>query len=300
MNGKLACSIITGAVALSAGIARAQEPRHEELPPPPILMLQGAAPEEGLGPGFGERIELLGFGGIKGEKVVKGAPFSAVAVAESTQTLPDGTHITRTTKTLLFRDSQGRFRKEVTLPAIGPLAASGPNHTFIVIHDPVAGTAYVLEPDQKVARTMNARAAMKGRAHGGEEPAFVAREWKGKGEGTIETKPLGTRTIAEGVTAEGTSHTRTIPVGEIGNDRPISIVSERWYSPELQMVVMSKHSDPRFGDSTYTVTQIQRSEPDASRFTVPSDYTVEQVPAGHLRRRLGASPAEAPAPPPNH
>lgn len=289
MNRKLSCSILSGAVAMVAGIARAQEPRHQELPPAPML-LQSAGPEEGFAAGLGERIELLGFGGLKGEKVVKGAPFSAVAVSETSQTLADGTHITRTTKTLLYRDSQGRFRKEVTLPAIGPLAASGPTHTFIAIHDPVAGSSYVLEPDQKVARAMNAREVMKGRPHGGEEPGIAAREWKGKREGNIETTSLGTKNIG-GVTAEGTSRTRTIAIGEIGNDRPITIVSERWYSPEMQMVVMTKHSDPRFGETTYTVTNVQRSEPDPSHFTVPSDYTVEQEPAGRLRRRLGRPPA---------
>ncbi len=92
---------------------------------------------------------LLGFGGgLHGGKVVKGAPFSAVAVSETTQTLADGNHITRTTQTNLYRDSQGRFRKEVTLSAIGPLAASGQPRSFVEINDPVAGAAYVLEPDQ--------------------------------------------------------------------------------------------------------------------------------------------------------
>src|SRR5207302_2805328 len=104
---------------------------------------------------FEHHIELLGFGGgLHGGKVVKGAPFSAVAVSESTQTLADGNHITRKTQTNLYRDSVGRFRKEVSLPAIGPLAASGKPHSFIEISDPVAGVAYVLEPDQKVARQM--------------------------------------------------------------------------------------------------------------------------------------------------
>ena len=302
MKRNIACLALALAFALSAGIIRAQgqEPGPETAPALPMMTVQNLSPDDGeMGPGFEGRVELLGFGGMRGNKVVKGVPFSAVAVSETKQTLPDGTHITRTTKTVLYRDSQGRFRKEVTLPSIGPLAASGPTHTFIVIHDPVAGTGYVLEPDQKIARTMPARGAM--RVPDGAGPVTV-QKFIGRAEGTVQTESLEPQTI-EGVSAQGTRHTRTIPVGEIGNDQPITVVSERWYSPDLQMVVMSKHSDPRFGDTTYTVTNIQRSEPSASLFTVPSDYTVEQ--GGPLQRHLSRFPgapstADAPPPPPDN
>jgi hypothetical protein len=84
----------------------------------------------------------------------------------------------------------------------------------------------------------------------------------------------------DGVTAEGSRTTVTIPAGEIGNEQPIQIVDERWYSPELQVVVMTRHSDPRFGETTYRLTGIQRGEPSASLFQVPSDYTVKEGPGG--------------------
>ena len=96
-------------------------------------------------------------------------------------------------------------------------------------------------------------------------------------DGSLKKEDLGTQTIA-GVSAQGTRYTRTIPVGQIGNEKPIVIVSEHWYSNDLQMTVMSKRSDPRFGETSYTLTNIQRSEPAASLFAVPSDYTV------HARR----------------
>jgi hypothetical protein len=86
---------------------------------------------------------------------------------------------------------------------------------------------------------------------------------------------LGKQNI-EGVEAEGTRTTVTIPAGEIGNERAIEIVSERWYSPELQLVVMTRHSDPRTGESTYKLTNINRSEPAKSLFEVPSDYTIKE------------------------
>ena len=91
------------------------------------------------------------------------------------------------------------------------------------------------------------------------------------------TESLGTQ-FMEGVLAEGTQTTMTIPTGQIGNDRPIEIVSERWYSPDLQVLVMSRQSDPRFGDTTYRLTNIVRSEPRFTLFEVPEDFEVIEGP----------------------
>lgn len=85
------------------------------------------------------------------------------------------------------------------------------------------------------------------------------------------TEELGTRVI-EGVSAEGTRKITTIPAGDIGNERPIEIVYERWYSKELGMVVFSKNSDPRFGEQTYKLTNLIRTEPDPSLFSIPTEY----------------------------
>ena len=108
-----------------------------------------------------------------------------------------------------------------------------------------------------------------------------------------KTEELGTRTI-EGVEAQGTRTTVTIPAGEIGNERPIEIVSERWYSNELQTVVMSRHADPRFGETTYRLANVSRAEPDKALFEVPSDYTVEEIPGDlkvKVQRELERKPA---------
>jgi len=126
--------------------------------------------------------------------------------------------------------------------------------------------------------------------------------WKGKVEsweakaaanGNFKKEDLGTQTIA-GVSAQGTRYTRIIPAGQIGNEKPITIVSEHWYSNDLQMTVMSKRSDPRFGETSYTLTNIQRSEPAASLFAVPSDYTVQEGPVGRhmMKFKQGPPPAE--------
>lgn len=100
----------------------------------------------------------------------------------------------------------------------------------------------------------------------------------------LRQESLGTRTI-EGVEARGTRTVETIPAGELGNVYPIEIISERWYSDELQMVLESRHQDPRFGENVYRVTQLSRSEPDAALFQIPADYTV-QSPEGRRNIRI--------------
>jgi hypothetical protein len=109
-----------------------------------------------------------------------------------------------------------------------------------------------------------------------------------KMDGRVRKESLGKQTI-EGVEAEGTRETFTIGAGEIGNEQPIQVVSERWYSPELQTVVMSRHSDPRFGETTFRLTNINRSEPARSLFEVPSDYTIKEgPPVQRILRRKGS------------
>jgi len=292
-------AVLSVTLLVSSGTARAQETQAAPTPGP-VVIQGGMAGVEGDA-FFADGIELLGFGGgLHGGKVVKGVPFSAIATSTTTQTLADGNHITRTTQTKVYRDSQGRFRKDITLPAIGPLAASGQPHSFIHISDPVAGTAYVLEPDQKVARQMHGLGGMKVRTGGGPGGNMFYRTFKGSAEAaTAKTESLGPQTV-EGVNTEWTRTTRTIPAKEIGNENPIIIKSEHWYSADLQMDVKSTHSDPRFGDTTYTLTKIQRTEPDASLFAVPSDYTVTTGRHKMFIQKFNGGPDAPPPPPPDN
>jgi len=91
-----------------------------------------------------------------------------------------------------------------------------------------------------------------------------------------EKTSLGKQNI-EGIECDRTRIVETIPAGTIGNEQPLQIVTESWYSPELQVVVLSKHSDPRTGETTTRMANVLRSEPDESLFKVPSDYTVQQA-----------------------
>jgi hypothetical protein len=229
-------------------------------------------------------------------KTVKGAPYQAEAVTEVVQSLADGNRITRKTTSSVARDGEGRVRRESLLAGLGPLAlGDGPKLVFI--HDPVAKTGYVLDLEDKTARKLpapraEAVSAGPGGPHGGPGPHRPPAEWTqkvdGPGPGPVmkfkqrvkelpagKKEDLGSQTI-EGVPAKGTRTTHTIPAGQIGNDRAIEIVHERWYSDELQAVVMSRHADPRMGETTYRLTGIQRGEPDASLFQVPDDFKLEE------------------------
>lgn len=232
-----------------------------------------------------------------GDKVVKGAPYTAEAVTETVQTLANGTRITHKSTTQLARDSEGRTRREQTLDVVGPWATSGEPPKLILLHDPVAGVSYQLDPKTNTATKIpsakgelplppgglpqiSIATAAVGAAVGTatvrvEAPATAISAVKMNEPGDAKTESLGEQTV-EGLTATGTRTTRTIPAGAIGNDQPIQIVSETWYSKDLQMVVMSTHSDPQIGETTYRLTNIQQVEPPHSLFEVPANYTVRE------------------------
>ena len=275
-SGKSRWSLLLGAALLLTASAQAQAPAADSAP---AATTPGPRHGRGFGPGggpFGERMELLGFGGMRGGKVVTGAPFTANASAESKRTLADGTVITQTAQSNLFRDGQGRFRKEVTLQGIGASENGGAPHSFVMIQDPVAGAGYMLQPDKKVAHKLPQH------RKGGPNADSTTGPRHGNGNGATNpnfTKvSLGTQTV-NGVSAQGTRFTRTIPAGQMGNDKPLTITKEEWYSPDLQMMVQIKHSDPFLGDTTYNVSNIQRTAPSPSVFSVPSDYTIKEGPA---------------------
>ncbi len=240
----------------------------------------------------------MGFEG----NLVKGAPYSAETITETTQTLADGNRIARKNTSLLYRDSEGRTRRELSLGTLGPWAASGESRRLISINDPVAGVHYALDPGSKTARKMTLpKGAMAGAAFavealpappGGEglhtiveDVVVKARSRRGEKDPNTRTESLGKRMI-EGVQAEGTRTTRTIAAGDVGNDRSIDIVSERWFSPDLQTVVMSRRSDPRSGETVYRLTGINRTEPPASLFEVPSDYTIKETSHLMFQRKI--------------
>ena len=293
---------------------------------------------------------------VMSEKIVKGSPFSADAVNESVQVLADGNRIVHSSTNKLYRNSEGRFRREISGGSGGSFSSFYTVGPGVTILDPVGGYRYLLDAHLRTARigalngvyslggqvgvttplpapavrAVPAQAAIaveklkaaelkattvdpvmeekiktelkqaaveldkakveldkvKGEIRTGAPMALITTkesELLSSYQGSLvhtpgfrskyetRTEDLGVQTI-EGVEAVGTRTITTIPAGAIGNERPIDMVYERWYSNELQLVVMSKNSDPRFGEQTYRLTNIVRSEPDPSLFEVPSDY----------------------------
>jgi hypothetical protein len=252
-------------------------------------------------------------------RITKGAPYSADAVTESVQLLADGNRIVRRNTTHVFRDSEGRTRRE-------QLDDTGVQVRSINISDPVAEATYVLDPatrtayhngviiatadgivsasvnpggkgtivtrrnaqggisvsateadERKIVQTMSGR----GGAVGGGDYLYTT------GQGDVlkmaPAEPLSPtaredlgQQMIDNVLATGTRMTTEIPAGAIGNEQPIRIVSEQWFSPELQLLVLTRHSDPRVGETTYRLTGIVRTEPAHSLFEVPSDYTLHE------------------------
>jgi hypothetical protein len=237
------------------------------------------------------------------EAPMKGAPFSAETVVDSEQTLADGNRIVRKTTGRVYRDSDGRLRRE----------EDGPNgRVSITIVDPVAGFSYAIDPETKIAwRTPSGTAAgIMQKMQAMEEKQKVeqdqllaakkeaeARQREGgagwtapaAGEVVVRTRsgnvamayapepgPIEHKVI-EGVNVDGRKTTTTIPAGKVGNEQPLTISSEEWRSPELNVLVLTRHSDPRTGESGYRLTNIIRAEPDHSLFIVPPDYTVKDT-----------------------
>jgi hypothetical protein len=265
------------------------------------------------------QMKVQAIGAVRGMPV-KGAPYSGEEINETNQVLADGTRIHRETSATVYRDSEGRTRRET------------PDN--IIINDPVANTTYILNPKTMTGQKLTTMVQfssfrkagsavagggagtvstfeMKMESDGGSpvialngEPldpnklqALMAHA-KTTGDNAVFTsdtmvtthvmggamagpmmakkmagEPMGKRTI-EGVDAEGTQTVNTIKAGSIGNDRDIQVTGESWYSPELQMTVMSKHSDPRTGEESFRLININRNEPAAYLFQVPAGYTI--------------------------
>lgn len=104
------------------------------------------------------------------------------------------------------------------------------------------------------------------------ETSDDAASLTGKPGISLKKESLGTRTI-EGLNAEGVRTTAIIPAGRMGNDRPITVVYEKWFSKEIMMTVLSKRSDPRLGEQEYRLINISRAEPPLSVFSPPAGYT---------------------------
>ncbi|MBV9303683.1 MAG: hypothetical protein JOY62_03355 [Acidobacteriaceae bacterium] len=243
---------------------------------------------------------------------VPGAPYSAEVNTQRVQVLADGNRIEQTTSGSVARDSQGRVRRDEGLP--GLTSSNGDAPHFVMIDDPVAQVHWTLDAQTKTAIKMPIPSGKNGApgpfgmppipppmaetksffyVQGGPaanpgvaDQVFIKNSLSpvSPNDHDVSKTDLGAQTI-EGVRANGTRITRTIPAGRIGNVQPIVITTESWYSPDLKVLMMSKSSDPRMGETVYKLTNIQRSEPAATLFHPPDDYTIKDQPGPVLVTR---------------
>ena len=245
----------------------AQETRRPG--PPPNVMQAPSSPESG-------------------GRVVKHAPYSARTVTETTQTLADGNRIVQRTEGAVYRDGEGRTRRDDGAFGIGP-RPTGPairDGRMIRIDDVVAGVHYVLDPEAKTAWRMP-------RWNRGPRPDGVTGQpidriepAGGERQGPLPAREsLGTK-IIEGLEAEGTRTTVTVPPGDAGNEMAIEIVTERWVSTELKVPVLMRFADPRMGERVYRLTGISRGEPSPQLFVVPPEFTMVDGPERLMKKRV--------------
>ena len=211
--------------------------------------------------------------------VVTGAPYSGVEVRTSQQVLATGGMIARSEQANIFRDSQGRVRKETTRKT-----PDGQTETRVTISDPVAGVVHELDVTNKAAFTRKVHFPT-------DAPDASASTTTGRGQmmgagrrpaatdANVKHETLAARSM-NGLLASGTRTTHVIPAGTIGNTQALETVRETWVADDLKVPVLSKTSDPRTGTMTLELTNINRSQPDPALFTIPSDYTVKQGPGG--------------------
>jgi hypothetical protein len=289
------------------------------------------------------RISTIDFirseGGVPGP-VVKGKPYSARSITESTQTLADGNRITQRNEPVVYRDSEGRTRREQTLNEIGPFHAGAPV-TMINIYDPVAGKSYVLDPNERTARETpqfkmaiahdqiiqkarlgevanvtegsavfdvavpapgpgTANVTVIQRGEGNQDEHVYTRAERGVVVSLVSPFPEGTigayepaedlgEQVLEGLLVKGTRMTDTIPAGTIGNERQIDIVTERWYSPDIDAMVLERFSDPRVGETSYRLVNVVRGEPSSDLFQVPQGYEIKTGEMPHAGIRVGTA-----------
>jgi len=200
-------------------------------------------------------------------RVVRSAPYSADLVTEVTGTLPDGNRIHQVSQSRVYRDGEGRTRTEQSLSGLGAIAPGSNLPNVVFLQDPAAGTSYALDTTRKTATKTAWPRVGRGSAAGRMDTRQAG--------GAVRRESLGRQTM-EGVAADGTRITSTIPAGQVGNEQPIVIVTERWYAPDLQVYLLTRHSDPRAGETLTRLTNLTRGEPARALFEVPADFKVTE------------------------
>ena len=241
----LSSLVVLAALSIMSGNAQAQEVRHA--------------------PDGGSRITI--------ESIfippIPNAPFTATVVTEWTSRLADGKEVTIKNHRTVARDSAGRIFQERR--AFAPNAEQTPTRlTQFEISDPSVGVQYICKPGEQVCVTrsyLRSQAVTSAATLASLPPKREASGGEANGE------DLGHNTI-EGLDSIGSRETTKIAAGVIGNDQPLSVIKEFWYSPQLGVNLVVNRIDPRSGTENFKVIDVNISEPDPKLFEPPSDYKV--------------------------
>lgn len=228
------------------------------------------------------------------------APYQAEKVSRSVQKLGDGTVITNETRGLIARDAQGRIREDLNIVHSGQVNGRQRDVSLqsATVGDPVKHSILIWTgEDTKIAMEMQmpslptlpkvSMGGVVGMAPppppppvGGVRvnnlPRAVGLGSAAGPKDDVRTEDLGQQSI-EGVLVTGKRTTTTIPLGKVGNDRPIVVVHEEWQSPELKILVKTIDTDPRTGEQTMELQQLVRTDPSAALFQVPAGYKVQDM-----------------------
>jgi len=216
---------------------------------------------------------------------VAGAPFSAVATQQITREFTDGNRMARTVRVIhYYRDSTGRTRIEREASKQSAGAQATLQGGVDEIDDPVAGERYLLIQRTRTAEVFEGRTT----AHLVQPPVTppgITAYFGGlvigpKDQGWSQPEPLGEKVI-EGVRAVGTRREYTLAAGAIGNEKPIGIDIEQWFSPDLGMIVSKTGHATTGGGSSYRLEHIVQADPDPTLFTIPADYTRQTTAASN-------------------
>jgi hypothetical protein len=210
-------------------------------------------------------------------RLVTGAPYSALGTSETVLIAADGSRMVRQNTVRLWRDSDGRTRREIELTTIGGPTPVEINTKVTVIDDPAAGARYLVQPDGQVT-TVPITAC---RVVASLEPDLTVGPPRPAGLPLKVSQPvrLGERKV-DGQTVTGSRVEATIPAGAMGNEQPVKMSAEQWYGRDLQVVVEATYKDPRTGETRYKLREIQRQEPDARLFRPESQPSPGGAPRG--------------------
>jgi hypothetical protein len=234
-----------------------------------------------------------GRGGPRPAATVTGAPYSGVEVRTLQRVLAGGNTIQRQEQSTVYRDSQGRVRRETTRTT-----PDGQTATRVTISDPVAGVIHELDVKNKTAFTRPARFPSQPQmANAGRTQTMGAGRRPAQTGPNVKRETLAAQSL-HGIAASGSRVTRTIPAGTIGNSQAIESVREIWTADDLKVPLMIKVTDPRMGTTVTELTNINRSQPDPSLFQVPADYTVRKGPGGRAGGRGPGGRGPGPGPDP--